>query len=116
MLNCCIERKRARSLALLSGATSSSASASAKAHDASRADDDGDASDDEFYECVEPSAAGESAQQRALEPTGRLEALELSDDEKQLLGGQSPIFVPHTQEQAPLTEDAIEQNTSILEQ
>ena len=110
MLNCCIERKRARSLALLSGASSSAA---AKAHDASRAD--GDASDDEFFECVEPPA-GESAQQRPLEPTGRLGALELSDEEKQLVGGQSPIFVPVTQEQAPLTEDAIEQNTSILEQ
>ena len=99
LLHCCIERKRARSLALLS--------ASAKATDASGGD--GDASDDEFFECAE-SAEGESAQ-----PTGRLEALELTDEEKQLVGGQSPIFVPVTQEQAPLTEDTVEQNTSILE-
>lgn len=108
MLHCCIERKRARSLALLSGAPS--AAAAAKATDASRGD--GDASDDEFFECVDApaAAAGESA-----EPIGRLEALELSDEEKQLVGGQSPIFVPVTQEPAPLTEDAIEQTTSILE-
>lgn len=95
MLNYCIERRRARE--------------NLPASTTSLSDD----SDDEFFECNEAEAAEKPKRTDStfpMIPDGRLRPL----GNLTLLNSKDPLYIPITQEPAPLTEDALAEQAEAL--
>ncbi|XP_028847857.1 rab3 GTPase-activating protein catalytic subunit isoform X2 [Denticeps clupeoides] len=128
MLNCCIERKRARDdgrkgtgvekkggceNGRLAPQSASLTSASPGKSWESWSD-----SEEEFFEClsdtdelkeVQPTEQERSASGRT-KPEGRLQP----HDKLTLLNSDEPLYIPITQEPGPMTEDALEEQSEVL--
>ncbi|XP_029383713.1 rab3 GTPase-activating protein catalytic subunit isoform X2 [Echeneis naucrates] len=136
MLNCCIERKRARDESrktqdgkekerrVSGGGTqnsspapdTSNASASAKELSVGKSWDSWSDSEDEFFECLSdqgeaeaPQAEGEKDGSKS-KPEGRLHP----HNNMTLLNSSELLYVPITQEPAPMTEDLLEEQSEVL--
>ncbi|XP_034042016.1 rab3 GTPase-activating protein catalytic subunit [Thalassophryne amazonica] len=134
MLNCCIERKRARNEArnLLDGGNEkgrllgsckngrpgaeSMASSTAREASPAKSWDSWSDSEEEFFECVSdqgemevPHAEKEKDTAKS-KPEGRLHPF----NKMNLLNSAVPLYVPITQEPAPMTEDLLEEQSQVL--
>uniref|UniRef100_A0A4W6EJW4 Rab3 GTPase-activating protein catalytic subunit n=1 Tax=Lates calcarifer TaxID=8187 RepID=A0A4W6EJW4_LATCA len=138
MLNCCIERKRARDEArkVLEGSretehkTSGSgqnscpspesatgtatASTSAREVSPGKSWDSWSDSEDEFFECLsdqgEVEAPHTEGEKNGSKAEGRLHPY----NNMTLLNSTEPLYVPVTQEPAPMTEDLLEEQSEVL--
>ncbi|XP_068923922.1 rab3 GTPase-activating protein catalytic subunit [Petaurus breviceps papuanus] len=141
MLNCCIERKRARDegkkSTLSDYASSASAGDSGKAGDTSGQDhlkdtdrekgevgkswDSWSDSEEEYFECLsdteelkgngqESGKKGGAKELSSLKPEGRLH----QHGKLTLLHTGEPLYIPVTQEPAPMTEDLLEEQSEVL--
>uniref|UniRef100_A0AAR2K619 Rab3 GTPase-activating protein catalytic subunit n=1 Tax=Pygocentrus nattereri TaxID=42514 RepID=A0AAR2K619_PYGNA len=129
MLNCCIEHKRARDenrkesgrdrkdttscenglLGPESGRQGGSGGSPGKSWD-SWSD-----SEDEFYECLSDTeemkeVPAEGAKGAKIKPEGRLQP----HGKLTLLNSDEPLYIPVTQEPAPMTEDLLEEQSEVL--
>uniref|UniRef100_A0A672P1M9 Rab3 GTPase-activating protein catalytic subunit n=1 Tax=Sinocyclocheilus grahami TaxID=75366 RepID=A0A672P1M9_SINGR len=127
MLNCCIERKRARDDGRKSGASDAARSLPGGASDAARSLpgpaevspgkswDSWSDSEEEFFECLsdteemketesEKKTASKSKAEGRLQPHGK----------RTLLNSAEPLYIPVTQEPAPMTEDLLEEQSEVL--
>uniref|UniRef100_A0A9J7XK39 Rab3 GTPase-activating protein catalytic subunit n=1 Tax=Cyprinus carpio carpio TaxID=630221 RepID=A0A9J7XK39_CYPCA len=119
MLNCCIERKRARDDGRKSGASDRSRPGPESAGPAEvspgKSWDSWSDSEEEFFECLsdteemkdtesEKKAANKSRAEGRLQPHGKLT----------LLKSPEPLYIPVTQEPAPMTEDLLEEQSEVL--
>ncbi|KAL7866119.1 hypothetical protein SRHO_G00113660 [Serrasalmus rhombeus] len=129
MLNCCIEHKRARDesrkesgrdrkdttscenglLGPESGRQGGSGGSPGKSWD-SWSD-----SEDEFYECLSDTeemkeVPAEGAKGAKIKPEGRLQP----NGKLTLLNSDEPLYIPITQEPAPMTEDLLEEQSEVL--
>lgn len=96
MLNCCINRRKARE-------QSSSSKSS---------NEDGD-DEDEFYECDEDMEEDEKSNGSRSswdKPEGRIKRCA----KLRLLKTNEPLYIPFTQEPAPMTEDRLEEHAGVL--
>ncbi|XP_051272729.1 rab3 GTPase-activating protein catalytic subunit isoform X2 [Dicentrarchus labrax] len=136
MLNCCIERKRARDEARkvleeskererkVSGSgqngrpasESATASASKKEVSPGKSWDSWSDSEDEFFECLSdqgeieaPHTEGEKDGSKS-KAEGRLHPY----NNMTLLNSTEPLYIPVTQEPAPMTEDLLEEQSEVL--
>ncbi|KAJ8247119.1 hypothetical protein GJAV_G00258960 [Gymnothorax javanicus] len=131
MLNCCIERKRSRDEARKAGAGSESGrerkvsgcengrAGSADGAEASfgKSWDSWSDSEDEFFECLSdteelkdaPTSDGGKAAAKP-KPEGRLHP----HGNLTLLNSSEPLYIPITQEPAPMTEDLLEEQSEVL--
>lgn len=119
MLNCCIERKRARDEAQKmkdGGKESTRASGSTREVSPGKSWDSWSDSDDEFFECLSDQgemdgshAEGEKNSGKS-KPDGRLHHY----NNMTLLHSSEPLYVPITQEPAPMTEDLLEEQSEVL--
>lgn len=96
MLNCCIERKRARE---------ASFNTFESAEEASSSDDE----DDQFFDCSD-KVSEENVKKKLSQPVGRLGKF---GDLKLLKTGEQ-LYIPVTQEPVPKTEDQLEEDTDVL--
>ncbi|XP_056322006.1 rab3 GTPase-activating protein catalytic subunit [Danio aesculapii] len=122
MLNCCIERKRARDDGKKSGASDGTRDRSrvvpegaGPAEAPGKSWDSWSDSEDEFFECVsdteEMKEDKEEAENRSRsKPEGRLQP----HGTHTLLNTQEPLYIPVTQEPAPMTEDLLEEQSEVL--
>uniref|UniRef100_UPI0037E8220F rab3 GTPase-activating protein catalytic subunit isoform X2 n=1 Tax=Semicossyphus pulcher TaxID=241346 RepID=UPI0037E8220F len=136
MLNCCIERKRARDEARRTqeggkerehrGAGSShngrltsdstTASASTKEVSPGKSWDSWSDSEDEFFECLSDQGETEASHTEGekdgskSKAEGRLHPC----NNMTLLNSAEPLYVPITQEPAPMTEDLLEEQSEVL--
>ncbi|XP_047465417.1 rab3 GTPase-activating protein catalytic subunit isoform X2 [Mugil cephalus] len=134
MLNCCIERKRARDEARkasdgnkererrVSGGTHNnrpapeSASAASASASQGKSWDSWSDSEDEFFECLSDQGeieaphgeGGKDSSKNKAE--GRLHPY----NNMTLLNSTEPLYVPVTQEPAPMTEDLLEEQSEVL--
>ena len=109
MLNCCIERKSARE------AREQSQTGSTDVSDAVAEPPTDDEDDDEFYDCntdSNDSGAVEETEKggRSEEPQGRLRKL----DDLKLLHVDDDLYIPVTQDPAPMTEDTLAEHAEVL--
>jgi len=135
MLNCCIERRKAHETSLYGDVSMTSGNTSVMKQN-SQSDDD----DDEFFECETESAAAATESKSpavnvdAASPMQCDEAdagLDLSLDfadsllyqaagrlkpcsDLRLLNVDEHLYVPVTQEPAPMTEDMLEEHAEVL--
>uniref|UniRef100_A0A8C5R4K0 Rab3 GTPase-activating protein catalytic subunit n=1 Tax=Leptobrachium leishanense TaxID=445787 RepID=A0A8C5R4K0_9ANUR len=125
MLNCCIERKKARDDGKKRSAMDSAGNADKTKSDVGKSWDSWSDSEDEFFEChsdteelkesgQEPnkkSAAKDDAKEPpVLKPEGRFQ----QSGSLTLLGSEEPLYIPVTQEPAPMTEDLLEEQSEVL--
>ncbi|XP_042611116.1 rab3 GTPase-activating protein catalytic subunit isoform X2 [Cyprinus carpio] len=119
MLNCCIERKRARDDGRKSGASDRSRLGPESAGPAEvspgKSWDSWSDSEEEFFECLsdteemkdtesEKKPGSKSRAEGRLQPHGKLT----------LLKSPEPLYIPVTQEPAPMTEDLLEEQSEVL--
>uniref|UniRef100_A0A8C2D0Q7 Rab3 GTPase-activating protein catalytic subunit n=1 Tax=Cyprinus carpio TaxID=7962 RepID=A0A8C2D0Q7_CYPCA len=119
MLNCCIERKRARDDGRKSSASDRSRLGPESPGPAEvspgKSWDSWSDSEEEFFECLsdteemketesEKKAANKSRAEGRLQPHGKLT----------LLKSPEPLYIPVTQEPAPMTEDLLEEQSEVL--
>ncbi|KAF4086748.1 hypothetical protein AMELA_G00087890 [Ameiurus melas] len=115
MLNCCIEHKKARDDIRKDAAGENGLpvppASSGKSWD-SWSD-----SEDEFFECLsdaedmkEVPADGVKGAGAKIKPEGRLQP----HGKLTLLSSLEPLYIPVTQEPAPMTEDALEEQSEVL--
>jgi Rab3 GTPase-activating protein catalytic subunit len=129
MLNCCIERKKAREFG--SSLPPSNSSGAGPRRSASSEDDN----EEEFFECLEDN----EKQGEKVESGGGDEGLGWTDTSldsssvfadsvssfqsegrlkphgaMKLLNVDEPLYVPITQEPAPMTEDMLEEHAEVL--
>ncbi|XP_037547652.1 rab3 GTPase-activating protein catalytic subunit [Nematolebias whitei] len=122
MLNCCIERKRARDEAHREGSkgkgsTSSTAgSSSTREAPQGRFRDSGSDSEEEFFECLSDQEEMESSQSEGGKNggKGKAEGRLHPYNNMTLLNNTEPLYVPVTQEPAPMTEDQLEEQSEVL--
>ncbi|CAJ1080577.1 rab3 GTPase-activating protein catalytic subunit isoform X2 [Xyrichtys novacula] len=133
MLNCCIERKRARDEARRAqdggkdkehrGAGSSqngrptSDSTTSKEVSPGKSWESWSDSEDEFFECVSEQGETESSQTEGGEKDGgkmKAEGRLHPHNNMTLLNSSEPLYVPITQEPAPMTEDLLEEQSEVL--
>uniref|UniRef100_A0A8D0CE82 Rab3 GTPase-activating protein catalytic subunit n=1 Tax=Scleropages formosus TaxID=113540 RepID=A0A8D0CE82_SCLFO len=132
MLNCCIERKRARDHGRKGGTDSGKerkvsggengrqgSEAAGMEHSQGRSWDSWSDSEDEFFECLsdaeelkeaDPDAEKGAAKEGRVKPEGRLHP----HGKMTLLNSQEPLYIPVTQEPAPMTEDLLEEQSEVL--
>ncbi|XP_063615005.1 rab3 GTPase-activating protein catalytic subunit-like [Penaeus indicus] len=94
MLNCCIVRRRAREQSPKGG-------------------NDISEEDDEFYECeeeMEEDEKGNGSRPAWDKPEGRLKRC----GQLRLFETNEPLYIPITQEPAPMTEDRLEEHADVL--
>ncbi|KAK4880405.1 hypothetical protein RN001_008551 [Aquatica leii] len=104
MLNCCIERKRARE----------SRETSTPNVENQTVDPNSSTDDEEFYDCS-PDKPDEEDKKRARhslwnQPVGRLGKFE----NLKLIKTGDPLYIPITQDCVPKTEDQLEEDTDVL--
>lgn len=112
MLNCCIQRKKSREWQQLK---TSLESVSEMVPPAVSSTQCSESDDDEFYECNENSSSSSSADSkgcRRKHAEGRLRPF----GDLQLLHHEEPLYIPVTQEPAPVTEDMLEEQAEVLVQ
>ncbi|XP_056889603.1 rab3 GTPase-activating protein catalytic subunit isoform X2 [Takifugu flavidus] len=127
MLNCCIERKRARDdarkvldegkeRAHRESGSSAAAVTSTKEVSPGKSWDSWSDSEEEFFECL--SDQGDmDAPQTEEEKTGskrKAEGRLHQYNSMNLLNSSEPLYVPVTQEPAPMTEDLLEEQSEVL--
>ncbi|XP_018417310.1 PREDICTED: rab3 GTPase-activating protein catalytic subunit isoform X2 [Nanorana parkeri] len=123
MLNCCIERKKSRDDAKKAESSDKNASAYSREsekgkYDVGKSWDSWSDSEDEFFEChsdteelKEDATRKQSAKEAApLKPDGRLHQF----GNMTLLSTAEPLYIPITQEPAPMTEDLLEEQSEVL--
>ncbi|XP_048835815.1 rab3 GTPase-activating protein catalytic subunit isoform X1 [Brienomyrus brachyistius] len=130
MLNCCIERKRARDDGRKASGTEVARERKISGYDEGQQGAEGAAgvglsqgkswdswsdSEDEFFECLsdteELKEAGPDGERGSgTKPEGRLHP----HGEMTLLRSQEPLYIPITQEPAPMTEDLLEEQSEVL--
>ncbi|KAL2081252.1 hypothetical protein ACEWY4_023105 [Coilia grayii] len=139
MLNCCIERKRARDDSRQkSGSSPEGRERKVSGQENGRLASDGSTlspgaateaspgksweswsdSEDEFFECLsdtdelkEAAAAAEGVKEASkAKPEGRLQP----HGKLTLLHSDEPLYIPVTQEPAPMTEDTLEEQSEVL--
>uniref|UniRef100_A0A7N6AA81 Rab3 GTPase-activating protein catalytic subunit n=1 Tax=Anabas testudineus TaxID=64144 RepID=A0A7N6AA81_ANATE len=116
MINCCIERKKARDEArkVLEG-SEKKVSRMSKVSPGKSWDSWSD-SEDEFFECLsdqgesEAPPADEEKDGSKSKAEGRLHPY----NNMTLLNSSEPLYVPITQEPAPMTEDLLEEQSEVL--
>ncbi|XP_047232919.1 rab3 GTPase-activating protein catalytic subunit [Girardinichthys multiradiatus] len=127
MLNCCIERKRGRDEARkaqegnrdgehkasdgkASGSTTTKEPSQGKSWD-SRSD-----SEEEFFECPSDQGEMETFQTEGEKDSSRFKAEGRLHpfNNMTLLNSTEPLYVPVTQEPAPMTEDQLEEQSEVL--
>lgn len=98
MLNCCIERKKARETNQQPDFVDSRETSSTD--------------DEEFYDCEEEEQIKKKERQHSLwnQPVGRLGKFE----NLKLIKTGDPLYVPITQDPVPKTEDQLEEDTDVL--
>ncbi|TRZ02365.1 hypothetical protein DNTS_019010 [Danionella cerebrum] len=109
MLNCCIERRKARDdLKKNTGEGGGAKERSGSEASGKPWSDSWSDSEDEFYECVsDTEEMKEKESTLTLRPEGRLEAF----GDVTLLDSQEPLYIP---DPAPMTEDLLEQHSEVL--
>lgn len=121
MMNCCIERKRARDEARKAsdGSKDRDAAASQKLSSdgaAKKSWESWSDSEEEFFECLTDQGemdalnTGEEKAGRKSKAEGRLHR----HYDMTLLNSEEPLYVPVTQEPAPMTEDTLEEQSEVL--
>ncbi|XP_059181022.1 rab3 GTPase-activating protein catalytic subunit isoform X2 [Centropristis striata] len=130
MLNCCIERKRARDEARKalegnkerqrkvsgSGSAPDSKTASTREVSPGKSWDSWSDSEDEFFECLSDQGDIEAPHTEAekngtkSKAEGRLHPY----NNTTLLNSTEPLYIPVTQEPAPMTEDLLEEQSEVL--
>ncbi|KAL3051972.1 hypothetical protein OYC64_002070 [Pagothenia borchgrevinki] len=134
MLNCCIERKRARDEArkVLEGnrgrerkvsgggpsdrPTAEAAAGSTREVSPGKSWDSWSDSEDEFFECLSDQGEGEAPHAEGdkegskVKAEGRLHP----QGNMTLLNSTEPLYIPVTQEPAPMTEDLLEEQSEVL--
>uniref|UniRef100_A0A8B9KJQ6 Rab3 GTPase-activating protein catalytic subunit n=1 Tax=Astyanax mexicanus TaxID=7994 RepID=A0A8B9KJQ6_ASTMX len=129
MLNCCIEHKKARDESRKEGGRDKKETTSCEngllGPDSGRAGGSGGSpgkswdswsdSEDEFYECLSDTeemkeAPAEGAKGAKSKPDGRLQP----HGKLTLLNSDEPLYIPITQEPAPMTEDLLEEQSEVL--
>ena len=68
-----------------------------------------DDEDDEFYDCNSESSSAED-EVVVEQPQGRLKRL----DDLRLLNGEADLYIPVTQDPAPMTEDTLAEHAEVL--
>ncbi|XP_013865900.1 rab3 GTPase-activating protein catalytic subunit [Austrofundulus limnaeus] len=120
MLNCCIERKRARDEAHREGvrdrgrgpASSTAGSISTREAPPGKFRDSGSDSEDEFFECCSDQEEVEEGGNNGGK--GKAEGRLHPYNNMTLLNSTEPLYVPVTQEPAPMTEDQLEEHSEVL--
>ncbi|XP_063789852.1 rab3 GTPase-activating protein catalytic subunit isoform X2 [Pseudophryne corroboree] len=137
MLNCCIERKKARddskkgnipncsSDSALNSTANEPAESEKSKYDVGKSWDSWSDSEEEFFECHSDteelkdngqeatrklSAKEDAKETSALKPDGRLH----QSGNLTLLNTGEPLYIPVTQEPAPMTEDLLEEQSEVL--
>ncbi|XP_056285379.1 rab3 GTPase-activating protein catalytic subunit isoform X3 [Pseudoliparis swirei] len=118
MLNCCIERKRARDEArkVLEGSRErerrvSGGRPAAREVSPGKSWDSWSDSEEEFFECLSDQGEIEAEKDGSKSKAeGRLHP----HNNATLLNSTEPLYVPVTQEPAPMTEDLLEEQSEIL--
>lgn len=129
MMNCCIERRKSRESSLRGDISMADGDISMVNRQTSPSDDD---DDDEFYECetdAAPKREAESSLQYGDDddPSLCTTSLEYTDSllyqadgrlkpcaDLTLLNVNERLYVPVTQEPAPMTEDMLEEHAEVL--
>ncbi|XP_066431238.1 rab3 GTPase-activating protein catalytic subunit isoform X1 [Eleutherodactylus coqui] len=135
MLNCCIERKKARDVGKKGSNPDSSDSAlSRPASDPTTAESDRNKyevgkswdswsdSEDEFFECHSDTEEMKESSQEVAKKSAKEEAKETPKPDGRLhqsgsltlLQTGEPLYIPVTQEPAPMTEDLLEEQSEVL--
>uniref|UniRef100_A0A3B4Z658 Rab3 GTPase-activating protein catalytic subunit n=1 Tax=Stegastes partitus TaxID=144197 RepID=A0A3B4Z658_9TELE len=134
MLNCCIERKRARDEVRktlegskdrerrVSGGSQNSRQAPESTAAATRELSQGKSwdswsdSEDEFFECLSDQGEIEAPQTEGGKDVskGKAEGRLHPHNNMTLLNSTEPLYVPVTQEPAPMTEDLLEEQSEVL--
>ncbi|KAF5293111.1 hypothetical protein FQA39_LY13721 [Lamprigera yunnana] len=104
MLNCCIERKRAREIRQTTSASGT------HMEDVNSSTDD-----EEFYDCSPDKPDDDDNKKRPRhslwnQPVGRLGKFE----NLKLIRNGDPLYIPITQDPVPKTEDQLEEDTDVL--
>ncbi|XP_027008221.1 rab3 GTPase-activating protein catalytic subunit isoform X2 [Tachysurus fulvidraco] len=115
MLNCCIEHKKARDGARKDTAGENGLALPQASPGKSR--DSWSDSEDEFFECLSDTedvkdtpADGVKGTGAKIKPEGRLQP----HGKLTLLNSKEPLYIPVTQEPAPMTEDVLEEQSEVL--
>lgn len=115
MLNCCIEHKKARDAARKDAANENGLSAPQASPGKTK--ESWSDSEDEFFECLSDAedmtdtpADGVKGAGAKLKPEGRLQP----HGKLTLLNSDEPLYIPVTQEPAPMTEDVLEEQSEVL--
>uniref|UniRef100_A0A3Q2EFP5 Rab3 GTPase-activating protein catalytic subunit n=1 Tax=Cyprinodon variegatus TaxID=28743 RepID=A0A3Q2EFP5_CYPVA len=126
MLNCCIERKRSRDEARKAQegsrererpASGGRASASStREGSGGKSWDSWSDSEDEFFECLSDQGDMEASQNEGGRDgsKGKAEGRLHPYNNMTLLASAEPLYVPVTQEPAPMTEDQLEEQSEVL--
>uniref|UniRef100_A0A3Q3AZ99 Rab3 GTPase-activating protein catalytic subunit n=1 Tax=Kryptolebias marmoratus TaxID=37003 RepID=A0A3Q3AZ99_KRYMA len=119
MLNCCIERKRARDEAHREGCKDKgkgAVSGSTREVSQGKLRDSASDSEEEFFECLSDQEEMEASQSEGGKEggKGKAEGRLHPYNNMTLLNSAEPLYVPVTQEPAPMTEDQLEEQSEIL--
>lgn len=141
MLNCCIERKQSREAQLTKPSSKVKHRKISTSSDVTEGGEDseslqksqskGDSSfsgEEEFYECLESAEEGTSAETSQMScETDQPEAMETGDGstkkpegrlkpcgDMKLINVNELLYIPVTQEPAPMTEDMLEEHAEVL--
>ncbi|XP_054718662.1 rab3 GTPase-activating protein catalytic subunit-like [Uloborus diversus] len=114
MLNCCIQRKKLREWHQVQESSDSIPDASKPLAPGESPEQCSESDDDEFFECTENSSASsvDSKGSKRKFAEGRLRQL----GELKLINSDEPLYIPVTQEPAPVTEDLLEEQAEVLVQ
>ncbi|XP_062861672.1 rab3 GTPase-activating protein catalytic subunit [Trichomycterus rosablanca] len=115
MLNCCIQHKQTRDKTRKD--TAGENGPSVPEPSPGKSWDSWSDSEDEFFECLsdaedmkETPADGAKAGGAKIKPEGRLQP----HGKLTLLNSNEPLYIPVTQEPAPMTEDVLEEQSEVL--
>ncbi|TSM60542.1 Rab3 GTPase-activating protein catalytic subunit [Bagarius yarrelli] len=115
MLNCCIEHKKARDAARKDASEENGLPAPQAS--LGKAKESWSDSEDEFFECLSDAeemtdtpADGVKGAGAKVKPEGRLQP----HGKLTLLNSNEPLYIPVTQEPAPMTEDVLEEQSEVL--
>uniref|UniRef100_A0A8C5H0S8 Rab3 GTPase-activating protein catalytic subunit n=1 Tax=Gouania willdenowi TaxID=441366 RepID=A0A8C5H0S8_GOUWI len=127
MLNCCIERKKTRDEASKEGGkgkehsslrvpNSTAASNSAREMSQGKSWDSWSDSEEEFFECLSDQGETDSSQSEGRKDCSKskAEGRRHAFNNMTLLNSTEPLYVPVTQEPAPMTEDLLEEQSEVL--
>lgn len=127
MLNCCIRKKKEREEEQKRSTSSSMASAHPSSSETDgpssemKDDDNEDDDDDEFFECVSESEEAEKSDTCQPDSASADDIMQHKADgrlrqlgEEKLLHVDEALYIPLTQEPAPMTEDQLAEHAEVL--